>query len=163
MQEKSNSWQAARELMDEAIATKESGHLEMALNLANKAILLLDESGIDSFPLKVEREMLVIVGTKNPDFSGVIAVMKEASDFYIKEKNTLQGLDMIINLVGFLLNTRKKQEAIKYLDKAEKLLMFTTINDISRQLPKNRQKYSSSYLTNKHKEIQRIRKYIETL
>lgn len=162
MSDKSNNWKKAQALMNQAEYHINQGNTEVALGLANEAVSIAESGGFDPFNLKIRREMMLIAGSKKPDFSGVVTVMKETLAIYLQEnENIPQIIDLLINLAGFLLKTNSLQEALHYLDQAEGLLKNTTADEISHQLPRNRLLTGSKFVSHKLADVERLRKYIE--
>ena len=148
--------------MKKAELAQKQGDSNLALSLANEAISVAESSGFDPYLLKMGREMMFVAGSKEPDFSGVMAVMQETLAIYRQENSNLpQIIDLLINLAGLLLKTGKKQKAIDYLDQAEDLLKNTTASEISQQLPQNRLVRGSTFLAYKFGDIDRLRKHIQ--
>lgn len=162
MSDKSNNWKKAQALMNQAEYHIKQGNTEVALGLANEAVSIAESSGIDPFNLKISREMMLIAGSKKPDFSGVVTVMKETLAIYLQENENIPKIvDLLINLAGFLLKTNSLREALYYLDQAEGLLKNTTADEISQQLPRNRLLTGSTFISLKLADVDRLRKHIE--
>lgn len=160
--EMSDSWKKAQALMREAELARKQGDLDLALKLANEAISIAENGGNNPYLFKIDREVMLIDGSKEPDFSGVITVMQKTLATYGQENSYLpQSIDLLINLGGLLLNQGNKQEALYYLDQAEELLKNTTADEISQHLPRNRLLTGSTFISFKLADVDRLRKHIE--
>ncbi|MCP4415423.1 MAG: tetratricopeptide repeat protein [Chloroflexi bacterium] len=159
--EMSDPWKKARALMKKAELAQIEGDSNLALSLANEAVSIVENSGLDPYLLKISREMMFVAGSKKPDFSGVIAVMQETLAIYRQENSNLpQTIDLLINLAVLLLRAGNKQKAIDYLDQAEELLKKTTANEISQYLPRKRVT-GSTFLAFKFGDVDRLRRHIQ--
>lgn len=122
-------------LIQKAAILNFNGKTEQALQLSDEAIRLAEEANLDSFQLRIKRELIIIGNSQ--DFSGLIKILQDALDYYRQKRNSFQEIETLINLVGALANMGDKKNALKYLRQVENLLSSLNVEDIHKMALEN--------------------------
>lgn len=153
----------ADELMRRALKAKFNGEFENARNLMDQAITILEKAGLDPYPCKFQKELLLFDASPNKDLSGLLSVSLDALELYERQQNIVEQIDILINIAGLFVQRGKNQQAIHYIDKAETLLSSSTPEMISQYLPKGQPLTEEMFIKMRKNEVKRLRSYIANL
>ncbi len=144
-------------LLQQSAKTRAAGERQQAIELAEKAIQVGEDAGVDITLAKVQKAILI------DDQFELIAILEEGLARYVQEGSLVEQIDVLINLVGAEYHAGQYGKALQYLDQAEMLIGSLTPEQISKmdeQLPSASSLTAEVLLELRLAEIQRIRKVI---
>lgn len=109
-------------LVDESREAFNRGDEKECFLLLDQAIALLKENNKPAFGLEVHKELLVAI-LHGTDHSPVIAVMKQALDYYRQKGERLEQIQYLHDLASEVsFHNEDHQQALRYLDGAQSIL-----------------------------------------
>jgi hypothetical protein len=163
MEEKSNIFIKANNLMKNALQEKSKGEYEWALDSMNEAIELLENMNLDTFQFKIQRELLHLDATQTKDYSRLINLYEDALEAIMTRQNLVEQIDTLIPLAGICIHAKNKSKAHQYLEQAEKILTNVAPGALQKYLSKNSTMTGELYLQYRSDEISRMREALHML
>jgi len=160
MAEPENAQRRANTRIIQAKKSKSRGDLEKGLELINEAISLAEKEGLDPYPDKVQRELLILDSLQTKDFSGLISVTTEQMNDARYRENVILQIDLRLTLAGLLIFSRDFQQSRTVLDEVERLLSSTPLENISQSLANVRGFSSRDFVELRQAEVVRLRQYL---
>ena len=145
----------------QAVKAKQAGDAELARTLMDKAILVLNETGIKNPSIDIFRELLFtdITNFRESGWNHVEEEIKNAYAFYEQESNILGQIDSLLKLAGLWLTVEQKEGARKYVDEANALIHSANPEDVNHRLPSWSILTGEGFLKLRQAEVDRIREF----
>ena len=147
----------ASQLMQKAWKAKQQENLQEARNFANEAVALSEEANVDSSQLKIQRELLFVDPTTK-DYSGPLSVAQEI-EAANQGQQISEHIDLLLDLTGLLILSEDKKEALRYLNKVEKLMSSIQPNQIAEHMPKYGSISNETFLALRRNTIEQYKQW----
>lgn len=147
--------------MQQAMQMWGSGKIRESVALADEALRIAEDYGVNSEIFRIQRELLAVGTTQ--EFGPLLKQLRQSLTVFAEKQDILQQVDTLTVIAGVLAQSGRKQEAIDYLQQAEALIDALTIDDmrkVSERLPPASSLDAVSILNLRSSDIKRMKRVL---
>ncbi len=120
-----------RKLQEYIFTAKANGKYAEAAEFIDELVAIKEKTGLDTYHDKVDRELLQRVITKSKDFSNLITLTQDRLEYYRRQDNRVEQIDLLITITGLCIQNASYPEAADYLERAGELLAAAKPEEIT--------------------------------